>query len=141
MIRTVRVGDAGKLVPLMKDLGYPSTKEQMKKRLTRILSKGDFKTFVWEEYNELLGMIGMTYCEAYHTDDPHVRVIAFVVRESAQGKGIGKQLMQKAENWALQTGAKTIMLNSGNRDDRESAHHIYHQLGFEGRATGFYKKI
>ncbi|RDY71856.1 GNAT family N-acetyltransferase [Halobacillus trueperi] len=141
MIRSVKLEDAEGFVPLMDALGYPSSKEQIKNRLQSILPQEHYQTFVYEANDELLGMIGMTFSEAYHTDDPHVRIIAFVVRETEQGKGIGKMLMEKAGEWALTKGAKTIMLNSGNRAERKKAHEIYHSFGFEGRATGFYKRL
>ncbi|WLR47841.1 GNAT family N-acetyltransferase [Halobacillus litoralis] len=141
MIRCVKPEDADGMVPLMEALGYPSSEKQMKNRLQRILSRKHYQTYVYEENGELLGMIGMTFSEAYHTDEPHVRVIAFVVLETEQGKGIGKMLMEKAGEWAVTHGAKTIMLNSGNRTERKKAHEIYHSFGFEGRATGFYKRL
>ncbi|WP_394219684.1 GNAT family N-acetyltransferase [Halobacillus trueperi] len=141
MIRSVKLEDAEGFVPLMDALGYPSSKEAMENRLQNILSQKHYQTFVYEANDQLLGMIGMTFCEAYHTDDPHVRVIAFVVHESEQGKGLGKILMQKAVEWAINQGAKSIMLNSGNRAEREKAHEIYHSFGFEGRATGFYRRL
>lgn len=86
-------------------------------------------------------MIGMCYSEAYHTDESHVRIIAFVVEKSKHGNGIGRGLMEKAEQWAEERGAKTIMLNSGNREERQDTHDIYRHFGFEGKATGFYKSL
>ncbi|MBX0359210.1 GNAT family N-acetyltransferase [Halobacillus sp. Nhm2S1] len=141
MIRSVKLEDAQGMVPLMEALGYPSSKNQIKNRLQSIVSQKHYQTYVYEVNNELLGMIGMIFSEAYHTDEPHVRVIAFVVLEKEQGKGIGKMLMEKAGEWAVTNGAKTIMLNSGNRSERKKAHEIYHSFGFEGRATGFYKRL
>ncbi|MGR9047197.1 GNAT family N-acetyltransferase [Halobacillus faecis] len=141
MIRSAKLEDAYGMVPLMDALGYPSSEKQMKNRLQRIISQKQYQTYVYEENGELLGMIGMIFSEAYHTDESHVRVIAFVVLETEQGKGIGRLLMEKAGEWAVTNGAKTIMLNSGNRSERKKAHEIYHSIGFEGRATGFYKRL
>lgn len=141
MIREAKVEDARDLVPLMEDLGYPTSEKQMENRMKKIVEKNDFQTFVWEGKGGLKGMIGMSYSEAYHTDDSHVRIIAFVVKTSEQGNGIGRRLMGKAEQWAEETGAKTIMLNSGNREERQDTHDIYRHFGYEGKATGFYKTL
>lgn len=141
MIRYAKVGDAEQMAHLMHDLGYPSTTNQMKDRLQTIGKKEDYQTFVWEEDEELLGMVGVIFNVAYHTDDPHGRVIAFVVREDRQGNGIGRKLMEEAESWGKEKGAKIMMLNSGNREERAKTHAIYQYYGFIGKATGFYKNL
>nr|WP_256522468.1 GNAT family N-acetyltransferase [Halobacillus sp. A5] len=125
----------------MKTLGYPTTTQSMEKRLNTLLPRSDYQTFVYEREQKLLGMIGMMFSYAYHTEDTHVRVIAFVVSEQAQGKGIGRLLLNETEQWARKKGANRVTLNSGNRSERSQAHSIYNHLGFEGRATGFYKEI
>ncbi|UOQ92539.1 GNAT family N-acetyltransferase [Halobacillus shinanisalinarum] len=91
----------------------------MKSRLTSILNDSSYHTFVYEERGRLLGMIGFIFNVAYHTNDPHVRVIAFSVRESFQGKGIGNLLIERTEQWASRQGAKSIVLNSGDRDEKQ----------------------
>ncbi|MGP4060813.1 GNAT family N-acetyltransferase [Halobacillus sp. H74] len=141
MLREANTRDAEALVPLMKTLGYPTTVEKMRTRMERIFSKEEYQTFVWEENEKLSGMIGMRLSYAYHTDEPHVRVIAFAVYEDSQGKGIGGKLMKAAEQWGKANDATTVMLNSGNRKEREATHEIYRHYGFEGTATGFYKHI
>ncbi|QAS51930.1 GNAT family N-acetyltransferase [Halobacillus litoralis] len=141
MLREANTRDADALVPLMKTLGYPTTAEKMRTRMERIFSKEEYQTFVWEENEKLSGMIGMRLSYAYHTDEPHVRVIAFAVNEDSQGKGIGGKLMKAAEQWGKANDATTVMLNSGNRKEREATHEIYRHYGFEGTATGFYKHI
>ncbi|ARI78356.1 GNAT family N-acetyltransferase [Halobacillus mangrovi] len=141
MIREAKLKDAKDLSSLMNTLGYPSSEEEMSHRMKRILSKNDYMTYVYEEHGVCAGMIGMTYSVAYHTDEPHVRVISFVVDESKQGRGIGRSLMEKAEVWAKSRNAKTIMLNSGNRKERRDTHEIYKHYGFNSRATGFYKSL
>ncbi|MCA1010185.1 GNAT family N-acetyltransferase [Halobacillus halophilus] len=141
MIREAVIGDANYLADLMKTLGYPSTEDEMRQRLEVILNHEDFKTFVYESSEGVIGMIGMSFSYAYHTDSPHVRVIAFVVDGNHQEQGIGRLLMNEAEHWAEGKGAKTIQLNSGNRKEREITHKIYEGFGFVGKATGFYKKL
>ncbi|MFC7061877.1 GNAT family N-acetyltransferase [Halobacillus seohaensis] len=141
MIREVDVHDAEPLSFLMGELGYPTNRRDMKVRLQTILADDSYQTYVYQEEKRLLGMIGMSYSLAYHTTGTHVRVISFVVEESSQGKGIGRLLMEKAEDWARMKKANRLILNSGNRKERKGAHSVYEKLGFEGKATGFYKDI
>lgn len=141
MIRHAEIEDTPFLSNLMNTLGYPTSNKAMHKRMKTILAHQDYQTFVYQHQNRVVGMIGMSYSSAYHSDKAHVRVIAFVVEESIQGKGIGQKLMAAAERWATAQGAVTLILNSGNRAERNKAHQIYESLGFEGKATGFYKKL
>ncbi len=141
MIRKMKLIDSRRMPGLLRTLGYPSTEDDLEKRLERIHHHPDYMTYVWEEEGELLGFIGMNYSFAYHTNRCHVRVIAFAVADHAQGKGIGRALMKQAEAWGKSKGASTLMLNSGNRDERKKTHEIYKSWGFEGTATGFYKTV
>lgn len=141
VVREARSGDGSLLSPLMTTLGYPSTPEAIEARLKNIIAHPDFCTFVYEEQGELLGMIGCHMSLAYHTDDLHIRVISFVVDSTHQGKGIGRRLMSEVEEWGRTRGVKNLVLNSGNREERAVAHHVYEKLGFRGTAKGFYKQI
>ncbi|MFG6149795.1 GNAT family N-acetyltransferase [Halobacillus sp. B23F22_1] len=141
MIREAKLRDSAQLADLMGTLGYPADCQSMRKRLTNIFADSHYQTYVFEEDGELMGMIGMMHSMAYHTGDTHVRVIAFVVEGAAQGKGIGRLLMNQTEEWAKQKEAARITLNSGNRLERNKAHSVYEHLGFEGKATGYYKNI
>ncbi|RWZ58175.1 GNAT family N-acetyltransferase [Halobacillus fulvus] len=141
MIREATLADTRDLTQLMSVLGYPTETSSMRQRMSDIFNREDYQTFVYERNEKVVGMIGMTFHVAYHTDAPHVRVIAFVVDQEFQGEGIGRKLMEETEAWARTKHAKTIILNSGNRQERKSAHHVYEHFGFEGRATGFYKKL
>ncbi|WP_101846168.1 GNAT family N-acetyltransferase [Halobacillus sp. Marseille-P3879] len=141
MIREAVINDSDQMTRLMNTLGYPTSSTSLERRLEAIIPDGIYQTYVYEQQGMLEGMIGMMHCKAYHTEDTHVRVIAFVVEQHAQGQGIGRRLMDKAEQWARKRGANRITLNSGNREERNQAHSIYEHLGFIGKATGFYKEI
>jgi ribosomal protein S18 acetylase RimI-like enzyme len=60
-----------------------------------------------------------------------------VVDESQRGKGIGKELMLFAVDFAKTTGAKAIELTS--RPSRIAANQLYKKLGFVIRETNVYR--
>ncbi|WP_241674670.1 GNAT family N-acetyltransferase [Paenibacillus luteus] len=64
-----------------------------------------------------------------------------VVHSDSRGKGIGKQLLSEAEYWAMNQGAISTSLNSGNRSEREAAHLFYQRFEFTPKSTGFIKII
>nr|WP_237700178.1 GNAT family N-acetyltransferase [Caldalkalibacillus thermarum] len=64
-----------------------------------------------------------------------------VVRSTHRGLGIGKKLLSAVEQWAKKKEARAIVLNSGNREEREPAHRFYTGQGFKPRSTGYSKSI
>lgn len=141
MIRQAKKSDAADLAELMTELGYVTTEDEMRQRLSHLLSVDSYHTAVFEGNHAISGMIGMSHSFAYHSNDTHLRIIAFVVKEEARGRGVGRLLMNEAERWAECKGATTLILNSGNRKERQDAHDIYRHFGFDGKSTGFYKNL
>ena len=60
-----------------------------------------------------------------------------VVREDAQGRGVGEALNRRAMQIAGDRGAQTINLTS--RPTREAANRLYQRLGFVPRETNIYR--
>jgi len=60
-----------------------------------------------------------------------------VVDESYRGKGIGKDLMKSAIDFAISKGARSVDLTS--RPDRVAANKLYRELGFDLRETNVYR--
>ncbi|RPF53232.1 GNAT family N-acetyltransferase [Aquisalibacillus elongatus] len=141
MIREANLSDVEELTKLMSELGYPTDAETMKQRYEAIDRHPDYHTLVFEHNGTLLGMVGMLKAMRFEHDAPYVRIITMVVDSSERGHGIGKKLLNAAEEWAKSQGCQMINLNSGNRPERQKAHHFYERNGFKGSATGFYKKI
>lgn len=60
-----------------------------------------------------------------------------IVDESAEGRGIGTALTERALELAAAAGAKTVDLTS--RPSREAANHLYRKVGFELRDTNVWR--
>ncbi|MFG6117085.1 GNAT family N-acetyltransferase [Halobacillus sp. MO56] len=141
MIRKAELEDAKDLARLVTVLGYPTTKQEMAVRFAKIKMKTDYQTYVYEENERLLGMIGMVHGIRYEGNDSYIRVVAVVVEEQHRGRGIGKQLFQQAEKWGKANGAASLILNSGNRPERAETHRVYEHMGFVKKSTGFAKTL
>ncbi|SEA16684.1 N-acetylglutamate synthase, GNAT family [Thalassobacillus cyri] len=141
MIRKAELEDVGELARLMTVLSYPTTKQEMAVRFAKIKMKTDYQTYVYEENERLLGMIGMVHGFRYEGNDTYIRVVAVVVDEEHRGKGIGKQLFDQAEKWGKAKGAGAVILNSGNRPERAATHSVYEHWGFVKKSTGFAKPL
>ena len=141
IIRDARIEDIQALALLMDDLGYPTHVEQMQTRFNRINSHPDYKTIVAELNDEVVGMAGLCKGIYYEMDGIYMRIVAFVVKESCRKMGIGKKMILAAEHWAVEQGLNTILINSGNRAERQTSHLFYEQMGYSVKSLGFVKKL
>ncbi|MCA0987565.1 GNAT family N-acetyltransferase [Guptibacillus algicola] len=141
MIRKAIDSDIEVLAHLMGELGYPTSTEEMEIRMGVIFEESSNHTYVFVRDNGVVGMIGFMHCYRYENSDSYIRINGFVVDSESRGIGIGKALLRFAESWARESGATMVTLNSGNRTERKAAHAFYERCGFEGNATGFYKKL
>jgi len=139
-IRVAAKADVPALAALITELGYPTTPDEMAVRFEDIAALHDYRTYVAIAANVVAGMIGLSKNHFYEHNGVYIRVAALVVHPGYRKQGIGKALMQTAEDWAKETDATAILLNSGQRKEREAAHTFYLQLGYEPKSTGFVKK-
>jgi len=110
-------------------------------RLKNISADKDYKTLVVLAEDEAVGMIGMSKNYFYEHNGSYVRILVMVVKKAHRNKGVGKRLLQEAERWTRKIGATAIVLNSGNRPEREDAYIFYQKMGFEIRSSGFIKQL
>ncbi|QGH35690.1 GNAT family N-acetyltransferase [Gracilibacillus salitolerans] len=141
LIRDFKMSDVPQIVPLMKQLGYPTTEAQFQQRMSTIQPLPNYQTIVAEEQNDIVGLLGLSLQHFYEHDGTFVQVGVFIVDEKFRGQGIGKQLLVTSEKWAEKQGARKILINSGNREERKNAHQIYSTLGYEAKSIGFVKDI
>jgi GNAT superfamily N-acetyltransferase len=138
-IRDIIDDDFEILTELIKELGYPSNKNNISERLYKIKSNKDYKTLVAEVDGKVVGFIGLCKLYAYEYDGEYVRIISLVVNENYRDKGIGTKLLKSGEKWAINEGAIAIALNSGIK--REKAHEFYNSNGYNIKGYSFSKSL
>jgi len=141
LIRQATADDVPALALLMNELGYPTTVAEMKERYNLLQGHPDYATWIAVCNNQVAGMIGLLRNIYYEKNGIYIRVGALVVHATYRKLGLGKALLQKATDWAIELGASHILLNSGNREERKEAHPFYQHLGFEPKTTGFIKTL
>ena len=139
MIRAAEESDAPALAELMTQLGYRTSAEEMRERLSAIFRHQDFATFVAVEENEVCGMIGLSASVGYEHDDPTGRIMALVVDERMRGRGIGRALLAAAEEYFARKKIVRVVLTS--RFTREKAHAFYESLGYVRTGLRFMKNL
>ena len=136
MIRTVQVKDAGQIRDLCyQALGYDSTLEKVAAQIEKFnLPDSDHFCFVYEE-DQTGNILGYVEAEVYESlySDSGLNVLGLAVFPTAQGRGIGRQLMERVEDLAKSKHYAFIRLNSASH--RKEAHFFYERIGYEGNKT------
>lgn len=141
ILRDAQEGDIETIAALMTDLSYPTTVAEMQARMKPILIHHDYKTILAVYNDEIVGMAGLVKGNYYEKNGKYLRVLAFVVKQTVRNLGIGKILIKACEDYAVEKGLNTVIINSGNRDDRKVAHAFYQKMGYVIRSSGFVKQV
>ncbi|PWV94529.1 ribosomal protein S18 acetylase RimI-like enzyme [Paenibacillus cellulosilyticus] len=140
IVRAYEPADLAAVADLMEDLGYPTTVDEMQRRMDVIASNPFYHTFVAEQDGQVVGMIGIRISTNYEVDDVVTYISALVVKKELQGQGIGKQLIHYVEDWSIRNGSNILYLTSGIKEERKAAHEMYKKLGFEITGYRFVKR-
>ena len=138
-IRRATIDDSAALAPLMTQLGYSTTDEQMRARVSPLLMDLNYQAMVATLEDRLVGMIGLRVDLGYEYDGVQARIVALVVDESCRGSGIGSQLVEAGERWARERGAHKVMVNTAHR--RTQTHAFYRSVGYESTGLRFVKSL
>ena len=127
IIRDASLADAARIADLATQLGYPSTTEQVLARLRTLPQDGTHAVYVAEN---AAGVVGWVHVFALYpvAHDCVAEIAGLVVDASCRASGVGKHLMDAAENWARERGLDTVVLRSNVI--REAAHKFYENLGY-----------
>jgi GNAT superfamily N-acetyltransferase len=139
IIRPAEIGDAGSIGELITELGYPTTPGSMRDRLAPILSDPHYLTLVASMNGLVVGMAGATLGRYYEKDGSYARLLVLSVASTAQGRGIGTQLVEEVERWAADNGARDVVVNSALH--RAAAHGFYERRGYVRTGLRFVRPL
>ena len=132
-IRPAQCEDSSRIAELATQLGYPSTADEIIRRLEQIQRSGESNVFVAETADgDIAGWIGMFVFRSI-SEEPRVEVSGLVVDEKRRSAGIGEKLLERAEQWARENGCRAIGLRCNVI--RERAHVFYLRHGYEDKKT------
>jgi ribosomal protein S18 acetylase RimI-like enzyme len=137
-IRDANLRDAPALVPLFTELGHPSTEAELRMRLPLVQDAGD-RVLVAARGSALLGFAVVHLTPALHRATWVGRITAIAVSRDAQGTGVGRRLVEAAEEIVTAAGARRIEVTSAMR--RTGAHGFYRGLGYSDTGIRFTKDV
>jgi GNAT superfamily N-acetyltransferase len=132
-IRTGREQDCSGFARLATQLGYPVSSETMRARLQRLLASLADVVFVAQTVDgELVGWIHGVLSQ-FLESDRRVEIGGLVVDERYQRRGIGRELVDRVEAWAVEHGVAQALVRCQTR--RAEAHAFYANLGYSQAKT------
>lgn len=127
LVRQITIKDAATVAELSRQLGYPLSIEQIQRNIQAVTESTDHDTFVAVHENQVVGWIGVEQAIMIESL-PYCEINGLVIDENFRGQGIGKLLIEKAKQWAMERGNQKIGLRCNVK--RTEAHLFYRHLGF-----------
>ena len=137
-IRTARIEDSTRIAELVGELGYSIEADLIRQRIAAWARHDTDRIWVgvWEE--KVAGVLSFHLIPLLQASGYLGRITALVVHRDFQGKGIGRKLVEKAEEWAWAHDCARTELTSG--DQRLNAHRFYQNIGYEVQSKRFVKR-
>lgn len=137
-VRRATLDDASELGRLISPLGYPVSGGDVVAVWDAWEAEGNFALVV-EGEGSLLGVITLHRTTVLHRTRPVGRITSLAVDASARGRGIGRALIEAAEEAMARAGCGLIEVTSHVR--RDEAHRFYRHLGYERTSYRYAKDL
>lgn len=138
VIRNAKIADSDVAAELVRQLGYPTDREDARNRLERLLERPDHLMAMAERGGRVVGLICACWGLHIERGGRCGRVTALVVADGHRGEGIGALLLAHAESWLRAQGATSCLVNSQPR--RTDAHRFYEREGYRVTGLRFFKE-
>ena len=128
-VRRAREADAAELARLSGQLGYPADAALMGERLVRIGARADHAVFVAarDVAPGLLGWIHVA-CGIHLESGESAEILGLVVDAAIRRGGVGRRLVEAAEQWSGAAGMARIVVRSNAA--RTEAHSFYPAMDY-----------
>ncbi len=129
-IREAKISDAEQLILLLSQMGYVLTLEEMEARIEAFKIKYH-RLLVIDDASHVIAVIAFGCYEMLRLSGCCCHIDALVVDNHHRGKGLGKQLVSLAEEYAIAHGANTVELISANHRKKDGTHAFYTSLDYD----------
>jgi GNAT superfamily N-acetyltransferase len=139
MIRPAEPADAPVIAELLNQLGYPTTAAEVPERIRRLRAEGRSEVFVSVIAGTVGGLVSIQVGPSLTRSEDTALVSTLVVAEGERGKGVGRELLEVAEDYAREHGCPRIVVATANH--RNGAHAFYERLGWEWTGRRYAKLV
>jgi GNAT superfamily N-acetyltransferase len=131
-IRGAQIGDAAEMTRLSAQLGYPLAPAEMTRRLTNLLTNERHHVAVAARGELVVGWMHVEHRSTLEGGE-RAELMGLVVDASARRQGLGRELVDAAERWAVSRGLPSLTVRSNAA--RELSHPFYEALGYSRDKT------
>lgn len=137
-IRDLQPGDASMIAPLLADLDFPASPETIRARMQTMSSPSEMMIIAVRE-DEALGLLTVHLTPVLHRPVAVARLTLLVVAEHVRRRGVGRTLVETAEQRLADLGCDIVEVISNKR--YRGAHGFYEHLGYELTSYKFKKLL
>ncbi|AIK97086.1 GNAT family N-acetyltransferase [Candidatus Odyssella acanthamoebae] len=131
-LRPATITDIPDLLPLIDQLGYPTTEEELATRFSEFVALEGYGVVVACHQNRVIGFIAWSLSRVFVASKLRYHIEALIIDEAYRGQGIGKHLMTHFEALVVSCGKPVLIdLTSGYRRAAEGTHDFYKALGYK----------
>jgi GNAT superfamily N-acetyltransferase len=110
--------------------------------ITKALLKDDPEDCIFiaiDPENRPCGFMRVLLLKDYYSGEKHAHVNDIVVTKESEGKGVGRLLLQKADEWAIDNKVRWITLNVF--EDNRRARAVYEMQGYHMEWIKYLKQL
>ncbi len=131
-IRKVAMSDVKCLSPLITQLGYPTTEENLIARIALYQhSDTDRAWIALDDAQNIVGCIAVHCYDLFHSTERYGRIVSLVVQQSLRRMGIGRRLIARAEYYASQKNCSALELSCSLKRTKLGSQDFYDSLGYK----------
>jgi GNAT superfamily N-acetyltransferase len=138
-IRLAALRDAEAIAPLLGQLGYPTTADELSERIERLADRPDGEVLVAELDGEVVGLAAYQLIDVIERPDPQCRITALVVDDRYRRRGVAYALLHTIEETARDFAC--FRLEVTTHPDRADALSFYRAAGFDERPHRLVKPL
>jgi GNAT superfamily N-acetyltransferase len=139
-IRPALLDDAAQIAPLVSELGYSASINEVRSRIADLL--GSTSGVVYVAVNCDSKIVGWIHVSIRLTLESGLdaEIVGLVVSTAARRTGVGKTLLFAAEEWAALHNLTSVVVRSNVT--RTESHPFYEAAGYDrGKTQHFYRKV
>jgi GNAT superfamily N-acetyltransferase len=134
-IRFAHHDDLPGLLPLMAQLGYPCTPEELENCFHAFTAFHGHRIAVACDESKIIGWMAWTTTKVFVVNKTRFHLEGIVVDEYYRGQKIGRKLMSFLEEIAKESGSVIIDLCTGLRRAKDGTHEFYKKLGYANEGS------
>lgn len=129
VIRRSSCADVQYMIPLMRQLRYPTTVNVLKERLAMLENHEQMSCLVAELDGKVVGTVFLKQHQTHDMSKPVTLITALIVDDQHRGQGIGRRLLDEAERWGAVRHSSQLHVSIA-RESSFSSKPFYERCGF-----------